>query len=211
MPFDSRSNYGFPNPENVLLLVLIGVAVVDVALVTTDSLGTLLAVGLILDIIGAAVLAIPDIPSLRRYTLAGGLRTKRRELRDMSTVFRPVWSAKEGVETGGLYRSDVENPSPDGEIRFERLRAVIEDEIPDDDWDLYWEDVVKFEHDSAQEDPFGPYICAIDSDKREEKIGRNLVSDILREREEKEHGKARRIGLSLLIFGFLHQMAPLLA
>jgi hypothetical protein len=69
---------------------------------------SLTAAGLVLDIVGAGVIAAPDIPRLNRFSRYGRLRIGREKL-----------------ESGGVVR---------GEMGFEEIEAILEDLDPIEDF-----------------------------------------------------------------------------
>lgn len=210
-----------PARYSTVVVLLIGI----LALYVWPYLGwrlhdTILAAGLFLDILGAAVLAIPDIPIIHRLFFSGMVQSAVDDLElewaaTESVLVEPGTDEKfvdslyivedvsgESIAESELLENVVQAPEPSTEGFYELREAFSEGTN-----DSLWNHVFGFK---VYEDKEGDWRTCIMHDKNGEpevklKSRYHNPFDKIANKLRYSDARFRRMGLSLLIAGFLFQ------
>jgi hypothetical protein len=203
------------------LLIIFGVGVIDIFLWSYrgwNPHNAVLAAGLFLDILGASILAIPDIPSIQGYFFSGKVRNaiehlklKRGEsqsiLVEPGTEDRLVDSlyivekvSGEPIAESSLMEN-ARGPEPSTEGFYELREAFYEGTN-----DSTWHQVFGFKVYEGEEG-WRTYILYNNEGNPDVKLKSSFHNpcDKIIAKLERSDARFRRMGLSLLIGGFLFQ------
>lgn len=207
-----------PKSKVVLPPFVVALAVFNLLLVYNGLTNAGIAAGLLIDVLGATILAIPDIPNIWRYTYSGRLNYAKETLDrtgrgGFSTLCRPGDSPTEReTTTGFLELLDVISPIDQSKLgRHTHSLYFAED-------DLSHDEIARIEVGSSQD------ITLFEDLPSTETAGykgwksgiatpssavffypKNLIDKSVNSQIKKYRARIRRIGLSVLIIGFLQQ------
>ncbi|QRV14578.1 hypothetical protein JMJ58_16805 [Haloterrigena salifodinae] len=186
----------------------------------TELPDTILAAGLFLDVIGAAILAIPDIPTIHQLFFSGMVQSAVDHL-------EPEWTARESVlvepETSEIFvdslyivedisaepilesellKSVRRNPEPSTEGFYELRRAFHEGTN-----DTLWNHVFGFKAYEDENDERRIYVLHNKYEEPDVKIKSQFDNPFasIKNKLRRSDARFRRMGLSLLISGFILQ------
>lgn len=172
--------------------------IVDVILFCRLGPGSLAVFGLVLDIQGALILAIPDIPTLRNRTVQGMLKSDRRNLDQDEFGF----SAK--IDPAFFEEGFGTESQREGFSEFKsalRRQYSQRNDVGDYDWERI--------HTISAEVVNGKRIWkAMTPDGSEFEWDYRYGKQFLRQEESEQEGRTRRLGIGLLLIGFMHQSVP---
>lgn len=192
-----------------------------------DVSTTVLGIGLAFDILGALILAVPDIPSVHQQFYSGklneGLNTLSllgdnithrtliepntdKELRDGLSVFEPSEyegsnkkSINQWVEDEGARRIGIDEPNVEGFYEFVET-------FTEEGYDIEMDNVYGVK--SYRENGSVKYVFMRDENgvmKKEGPFNYELAIRRIENYEDKLEARFRRFGLSILIIGFIFQ------
>jgi hypothetical protein len=166
-------------------------------------------VGLLIDILGAVILAIPDVPLIWNRTYSGRLNKGFEEL-----------SKSFGVAV--LYEPEMAeelNFPDDDHIGFDEILVTLRDTIYLDASDpnspiqsapdIEWQDVYRMGIGIAESEPHDTELIFYNSAMEEEySMGSDGSMWIIEQMIDRQKRRIRRAGLALLIIGFTQQLLP---
>lgn len=207
-----------PRSRLVLILLIITLTLFNLVLVSNGWTSAGVAVGLCIDIIGAFILAIPDIPNIWIYTFSGRLNYAKETLDGtgrggFSTLCRSE-DLPTGRETNTGFLELLEVISPIDQSKLgNHTRSVyfVKDDVDADE-------IARIEVGSSQdpalsEDLPDAEITGYKGWKSEVATPstaaffypKNLIDKSVNSQIKKYTARIRRLGLSLLIVGFVQQ------
>lgn len=180
---------------------------------------TILAAGLSLDIIGASILAIPDIPTIHRHFFSGMVRSAVDHLeleggakesilvepdvneKNMKSMYIVEEVSGEAVGQSDLLENVIQAPEPSTEGFYELRKAFYEGTN-----DSIWNHVFGFKV-FEKEGIWRTYVMYDKGNGPKVKLKANYKNPFARVKKKLRDSDARfrRMGLSLLITGFLFQ------
>lgn len=211
--------FAFPKARWLLVPAILALLFIDVILIYENILGFGSVIGLLIDVIGAILLAVPDVPVLWRQTYSGRLQYAKDSLKrtgagDFSVLNRP------GVEFHSHHNYV-------GFLEFiDVLEPILEDGLSEHTHGTYFidEDIDLFETDTVTQTHSGD-ITLFDNILDGEKSGyagwssgvrvpdtaqffipTNRVNQSLTSQVAKQKSRIRRAGLGILILGFAQQI-----
>lgn len=182
---------------------------------------TILAAGLFLDVIGASILAIPDIPTIHRFFFSGMVRSAVDHLRlergaresilvepdtdekFVDSLYIVEYVSGEAVAESDLLGNVARSPAPSSEGFYE-LRKAFSEGTNDQSWNqVFGFKVCKEE----EEDELRTYIMYKNEGKPDIKLKAPYHNpfDKIENKLRDSDARFRRLGLSLLVAGFLFQ------
>lgn len=186
----------------------------------TELPDTILAAGLFLDVIGAAILAIPDIPTIHQLFFSGMVQSAVDHL-------EPKWTARESVliepETDEIFVDSlyiVEDVSGEPISESELLKSVRRAPEPSTEGfyelrrafhegtnDSLWNHVFGFKAYEDENDERRIYVLHNRDEEPEVKLKAQFDNPFasIKNKLRRSEARFRRMGLSLLISGFLFQ------
>ena len=223
----------FPKTRWIVLILLLPLGGLDLYLLCTTDWGlTFLTLGIILDVIGASVVAIPETPLIDRYTFAGKLRKAKDHLEtewNSGPLCRPGLASFSNDQEKGFYEtcetlqsrlkrtntltdldwSDVTRLSV--QDRGLRNRSATSSILVrnEEDNDRYWLPLNRINR--ILPEALGTREWLIISHNGNGELGEesviwSMIEFSLRQEISDQDGRTVRAGLALLSIGFLHQL-----
>jgi hypothetical protein len=209
----------FPESKWLLIPTVMALLSFNIVLICENILRFGSLFGLLLDVIGASILAIPDVPLLWRRTYSGRLQYAKDSLNGngiggFSVLHRPGISFHSHHNyTGFLQLIDALEPiMEEGLSELAHSTYFINSNLDLSDIDTVSKtqsaDIALFNNsrDNHRNGYAGWSSGVMEPDSSQFFVPINMVNKRLRSRIEKQKSRIRRTGLSLLILGFLQQI-----